>query len=253
MSNLVIGYTNAVVLGTVAASSSATGLGPTQLQNDQGGDTYALRIPVVTSSTITVTWSGLYHGFGLFRTNLTPSASVSAVVKNGSTTVASFTFMPVVAGYRQTVYVLPVPVTGTSVVFTLSDSANTDGFMSIPLAFAGPLFQPARNMGYSSSPGRADQTTSTVTRSGAEIIRSDYIRRTFDLSFAGIKDAEQTAVWSIDLAGRQGNNLFFVPDPASLIINTQAIFGRLIPQTGLTYPLQNADARGYRATITERL
>jgi hypothetical protein len=252
VSKLVIGYTNAVVLGTVAASSSVGGLGPDQLQNDQGNSASALQIPT-TSGTITVTWTGLYHGFGLFRTNLTASAVVNWTVKSGSTTVYSGTSLAVVPGYRQTALVLSAPVSGTSLVITISDATNPDGYLNIPLAYAGPLFQPYRNMSYQSSPGRMDQTTVATTRSGGEVIRSDYIRRTYDLSFAGIKDVEQTAMWAIDLAGRQGSNLFFVPDPASLIINTQAIFGRLLPQSGLTYPERSPDVRGYRATITERL
>lgn len=252
MSNLVIGYANAVLFGSVSASASSSGLGPDQLQNDQGNSASALQIPG-TSGTITINWTGQYHGFGLFRHNLTPNATVTFTVYNGGSGALAGTALAPVAGYRQSVWVNTAPVSGTSLVISISDAGNPDGFLNIPLAYAGPLFQPARNMDYQSSAGRMDQTTVVTTRSGAEVVRNDYIRRTYDLSFSGIKDVEQTALWAIDLAGRQGNNLFFVPDPASLIINTQAIFGRLLPQSGLTYPLQNADARGYRATITERL
>lgn len=252
MIRAVIGYTNGVILGTVAASSFVTGLGPDQLQNDQGGMSFALRIPA-TSGTITVTWTGTYHGLGLFRTNLTTSAVVTWTVKNGASTVFTGNSLPVVAGFGQTALVLGTPVSGTSVQISISDGTNPDGFLSVALAYVGPLFQPALNLDFQSAPGRMDQTTIATTRSGAEVVRNDFIRRTYDMSFSALKDVEQTAIFAIDLAGRQGNNLFFVPDPASLIINAQAIFGRLIPKSNLTYALQAADARGYQAQMSERL
>jgi hypothetical protein len=252
VSNLVLGYLNAVVLGSVAASSYVGGLGPDQLQNDQGNAASALQIPA-TSGTITVTWTGLYHGFGLFRTNLSTGATVTWTVKNGSSTVATGTSLAVAAGYQQSVYVLSAPVSGTSLVVSISDAGNPDGHLNIPLMFAGPLFQPARNMSWQSSSTRTQQTTKALTRSGGVVIRTDWVKRSYDLNFAGIKEAELTAIGAIDLAGRQGNNLFFVPDPQSLTINLDALFGEFEPQTGITYPYSYRDARGWRATITERL
>jgi hypothetical protein len=252
MSRLVIGYLNSVLLGAVTASASTGGLGPDQLQNDQGNPAQALQIPG-TSGTITVTWTGLYHGFGLFRHNLTTAATVTFAVKSGASTVYSGTAIAPVAGYRQSVLVAATPVSGTSLVVTISDAGNPDGHLNIPLMFAGPLFQPARNMSFQSAPSRTQQTVKTLTRSGGTIIRTDWIKRAYDLNFSGIKEAELTAIASIDLAGRQGNNLFFVPDPASLTINMDALYGEFEPQTGITYPFQSADARGWRAMITERL
>lgn len=252
MSNLVLGYLNSVMLGSVTASSSTSGLGPDQLQNDQGNPSQALQIPG-TSGTITVTWTGLYHGFGLFRHNLTTNATVTFTVKNGGSTVLTATAIAPVAGYRQSVFVNTIPVSGTSLVVTISDAGNPDGHLNIPLMFAGPLFQGARNMSYSSAPSRTQQTVKALTRSGGVVVRNDWIKRVYDLNFAGIKEAELTAIGAIDLAGRQGNNLFFVPDPQSLTINLDAIFGEFEPQQGITYPLQSRDARGWRATITERL
>lgn len=252
MSRAVIGYSNSALLGSVAASSSVGGLGPDQLQNDQGGPDYALQIPS-TSGTITITYTGVYHLFGLFRHNLTTGATVTWVVKNGASTVMTGTSLAPVAGFRQSVYMAPAAVNGTSMVVTISDAGNPDGFLNIPLIYAGPLFQPAVGLDYQSSPGRQAQQVKTTTRSGAVIIRTDWIKRTYDMVFNDLKDVEVAAIDEIDLSGYQGNNILFVPNPASLLINKEAVFGELQPASGVTYPKQAADARGYRATMVERL
>jgi hypothetical protein len=250
---LVIGYLNAVRLGAVAASSSVGGLGPDQLQNDQGNSAQALQFSGTTGCTITVTWSGLYHAFGIFRHNLTPGATVTFTVKNGGSTVLTGTALASVPGFRQSVWVAGAPVFGTSCVISIADAGNPDGHVNVPLAFVGPVFQPARNMTFQSSFGRAQQVSKAITRSGGVIPRLDWLKRIHDVVFSGIKEAELSAITEIDLAGRQGSNLLFVPNPASLTINTEAIFGEFEPQSNVGYFGQNRDFRSWSARLTERL
>lgn len=243
--NCVIGHLNSFVSGSVSASSHATGLGPDQLQNDQGNASFALQIPG-TSGSITVSGvSADYRMFGLFRTNLTAGASVTWSIGGASCAVVPW--------FGQSVLVLDTPVSASGVTVSISDGSNPDGFLNIPLAYAGPGFQPQVNMDFSSAPNRGVGTLKEITRAGGSFIRNDYVKRTFDVVFSGIKPDEIVTMDEIDLVGRHGHNVLFVPDPTSVNVGREAIFGEWEGTTGLTYPYQATDARGYRATATERL
>jgi hypothetical protein len=242
--NLVIGHLNQFLSGSVSASASVAGLGPSQLQNDQGNASFALQIPG-TSGSITVSGSAEYRMFGLFRTNLTPSASVSWSIGGASCAVVPW--------FGQSVLVLDAPVSAGGVTVSISDPSNPDGFLNIPLAYAGPGFQPLVNMDFSSAPNRQAGTLKEITRAGGTLARNDWVKRTFDLSMSNIRPDEVTTMDDIDLVGRHSHNILFVPDPMSATIGREAIFGEWEGTSGLTYPYQAADARGYRATITERL
>lgn len=244
MANCVIGHLNQFLTGSVSASAHATGLGPDQLQNEQGNATFALQIPG-TSGSITVSGSANYRMFGLFRTNLTPSASVTWSIGGASCSVVPW--------FGQSVLVLDAPVSGSSVTVSISDGGNPDGFLNIPLAYAGPGFQPVVNMDFQSAPNRQAGTQKEITRSGGSFIRNDWTKRTFDVVMSNIGTDEIVTMDEIDLVGRHGHSVLFVPDPASVNIGREAIFGEWEGATGLTYPYQLATVRGYRATVTERL
>ena len=53
----------------------------------------------------------------------------------------------------QSLVCAPEAVLGDSVRLSLSDPANPDGWMDIPLAYIGPLWQPARNSSTQSTAG----------------------------------------------------------------------------------------------------
>jgi hypothetical protein len=244
MANCVIGHLNQFLTGSVTSSSHATGLGPDQLQNEQGNASFALQVPA-TTATITVTSASQYRMFGLFRTNLTSSATVSWSIGGASCSVVPF--------FGQSVLVLDAPVSAGGVTVDISDTGNPDGFLNIPLAYAGPGFQPLVNMDFGSAPNRAVGTMKEITRSGGSFVRNDWVKRTFDYVSSNIGVDELVTMDEIDLVGRHGHNVLFVPDPASATIGREAIYGEWEGVTGLTYPYQLATVRGYRATITERL
>ena len=256
MNTMILGSQNLVLAGSVTASASVAGMGPNQLQNDQGNAAAALQIPSTTGSvTVAIAGYSAWRAFGLFRTNLTPDAVVTwSVIYGFVGTIYTGTSSAVVPGFGQTVLAIPsTPAPGSAVRVDISDPTNPDGFLNIPLMYAGPAWQPARNMDYQSSPGRASQNTRAMTRAGGVITRSDWVKRTYDLSLSAIQQGEMTQLYAADLAGRQGGNVLFVPDPASATISQEAIFGELEPTSGVTYPYQGADARAWRARITERL
>lgn len=258
MSNLVIGYQNNLLLGGLAVSSSVPGLDASQLQNDQGNAATAWQTTGVGTATLTITAAAgsKWRAFGLFRTNLTTAAVVTVQVRNGGsggTIVYSGTLSALVAGYGQLLVVAPAEVVGDWCRFTITDAANPDGFFNVPLVYAGTVFQPLRNMSYASSTSRTASQVKATLRAGGVIIRTDWVARSYDCTFAGIKAVELPTIRAIELAALNGNNILFVPDPASSTITQEAVFGVLEPQGGIGYPYQGGDARGYRVIVTERL
>lgn len=252
MANLALGYQNFVPSGVITASASTPGLGADQLQNDQGNASAALQIPA-TSGTITLNYTGSYAAFGLFRTNLSPSGVVTFAVMNGNTVVYSGTALPPQPNYGQVVLVASVAVSGTSVQVTISDPSNPDGFLNIPLMYAGPALQPTRNFDYQSAPGRTNQLVRADTRSGGALFRSDWIKRTFDVSLPSLTPTEIEAVRDMDFIARQGANILLVPNPDAPTIARDALFGEMMPSAPFGYVTQSGFLRSYRAIITERL
>lgn len=262
MANFCLCWPNRVTYGTITVSSAEPGLGGENLANDSGSPVYAWQTAGVTNGAINLVLptQDTWRAFGLFRTNLTANAAVRWRVWAGT----SMSDVPlfdsgqrsagIAPSYLQSVLVLPSEVTGQMVQCDINDTGNPDGFLSVPLAYAGPIWQPLRNFDASSSTGRTSQSVKTATRGGGVVVRNDWTKRTFTLSLSGIRAAE---VWSkvmdADLYARRGNNLLFIPDPADPLINLQSIFGEVEPTSEITYPNRVAEGRGWRATITERL
>ena len=74
------------------------------------------------------------------------------------------------------------------------------------------------------------------------------------MAWDGIRNAD---VWSqlaeMDRAARAGGNILFVPDTASAAVAQEVVFGRLLPTADIGWPAKSANARSWRARITERL
>ncbi len=258
MANCLIGWPNRFTFGRITASAQEAALPATNLANDQGsadqgfqcpGTSVRIQVDLPTDTPCRI--------FGLFRTNLTATAKTRWVVRTAALvkTWEGGTFPAgVVAGYGQTVTTAPPGIVGGQVYCDITDPDNPDGFLNIPLAYAGPAWQPVRNFDYASAPGRVSQSAETATRSGGVVTRSDWVKRTFDLSLSGVKAAEVwDRVMDLDLYARRGNNVLFVSNPGSAVMQRESLFGQVKPESGVTYPHQAADARGWRATITERL
>ena len=157
-------------------------------------------------------------------------------------------------GFGQSVHVAPAPVAGEAVRLDITDPTNPDGFINVPLAYAGPVWQPATNIAYDTSLGRDDATDETTTRGGAEFPTLQWTRRRWDVSLQGIRASELwPSVMELDRAARTGQNVLFVPDPAGADVAREAVFGRLRSLGDVTYPFGNGDRRAWRARITERL
>jgi hypothetical protein len=108
------------------------------------------------------------------------------------------------------------------------------------------------NFAYGQQETVIDQSTVTETRGGQEYLTVGPQRRRHDFTLPWLTEAEKyNAVLEIDrLAGVRGNVLW-IPNPASVYLNKQAIFGRLA--TLLPVARQNVRYHAKNYTITERL
>ena len=266
MADALYGWVNRIVTGSLTAGSSQALLPVANLQNphgsaDQGWQTAAgVRDPVpgawmVCDAGASVTW----RAFGLFRTNLTEQAQVRWFVS----AAADFSTLAydsgkisagVVDGYNQHVHIAPSTVTGRYLRLWIYDEANPDGFINIPLAFAGPAAAPGFNFDYPSTFGIEEVTDEVVTRGGAEYPEFRFNRRRWNVEINTIEKAE---VWSIIVPWWQasvgGNNVLFVPDSEADDVQRVSIFGRVKANSDISYPYETIDYRAWRANVTERL
>ena len=227
------------------------------------------------------------RAFSLHRLNLTSAGTVRVRVGNDpsfATWISDSGPRPgPAAGYGQVVIVFPeagepgvtivteagVPVTLEDPAFLLTaetgargrycridieDPGNPDGHINVPLAYIGPAWTPHRNYGYDSAPGAEADLQVVTTRGGQEFADLRWRRRVWDIALPSIRpDEVWDRVMDLHLAALDGRNVLFVPAPTGDEVYRQAIFGRLTPQSSITYPQKTPALRSWRARITERL
>ena len=256
MARCIFGWPNGWTGGSLLASSQEAALPVGNLANGQGSPDQGWQSQAGVKSArieFVIANSLAFRAFGLFKTNLTPFATVRWTVADAGYDSG---VQPggVVPGYGQSVRVLPAAVAGQHVTCDISDPYNPDGFLNVPLAFAGPAWQPFRTFDYSSGLGKLATSTRTATRAGGVVIRTDSIKRTWDVTLSGVRDAEvRPLLLDLETYGLRGNNVLFVPDPDAATINTDALFGELTPSANLTWPYKSPEVRAWRAALVERL
>lgn len=135
----------------------------------------------------------------------------------------------------------------------IEDYGNTQGFLNIPLAYAGGAWEPGRQISSDSAWGVDVSVDEVVTRGGAEYPVTRFNRRRWDFTIQALPDAE---VWpwlaEVMRVARTNTNILFVPFPAGNDTNYEAVFGRMTWQD-VTFPHPTKTYRGVRARVTERL
>ena len=227
------------------AAQSAAGLPPAQLPD-------ALSFGSGPNAAVTLSEVRLYPA-RLSQAQLLALATAGATVTGGTTFDSGTVPAGVAAGFGQSLVIAANEAAGRVAQLDVSDPGNPDGFLSIPLAYAGPVLQPLRNLDYSSAEGQTEQSTKKLSRSGGVSKRTDWIKRVYEMSLSGIRASEKAQFMALDRFGRQGGNVLLVPDPASATRAQEAVFGEFEPQGNIGYPFQTPEARSYRATVTERL
>ncbi|MCG7357134.1 hypothetical protein MHL39_10835 [Roseomonas mucosa] len=159
----------------------------------------------------------------------------------------------IVRSLMQAVVMLDADVTAKAARIQISDPGNPDGFLNIPLAYAGPGTFLDRNFDYSSGIGRTRSSRDAQTRGGQLISVLDYTQRYWELSHQSLGEAE---VWGKimemdELASRRVNILFIPQDTEAM--QREALFGTVESSRAISYPYGGADRRSWAGRITERL
>lgn len=257
-----IGFNNYVLSAALAAGSAAPTMSVGNLQDETGSPSVAWQTAggAVTSAaganfTITPPLAAqTWRAAGIFRTNLTQSAMVTfSFVLNG-TPVYSWASIGPTPGYGLVVHVAPDNIVADYCRIDIDDIDNPDGFINVPLCFAGPAWLPLSAPSYDTTIGSDSQSDETVSRGGQEFTSLLWFKRRMELAFAGIRPSELlSGVAPLERAARTGNNILFVPDIASDTLLAEAIYGRMTPTADIGYPYSAADRRSWRTKITERL
>jgi len=258
----VFSFQNYAKFSTIHANSYAPAMPPTNVATDSGSPAEAWQTAagVVTPAggallNIAPSVAGLTWGVvGLFRTNLTTSASVNAVLwKAGSPPVSVWgsTLSPVY-GRGQVVFLIP-NIVADYVQITFDDPTNPDGFINVPLVVCGQVWKPSRPIGFASTVGRDVSQAETVTRGGQTDTQLLWRRRRWNIQ-ADVLAAEAWSYLDFLLQyADTGTNVFFCPDSNSPYLQNEAIFGQMKSIADVSYPYQFADRRRWSASITERL
>lgn len=183
-------------------------------------------------------------------TSAAASTLDSAVLTYDSGTVSA----GIVYGVGQSIVVASANVSGRYARVDIDDAGNTDGFINIPLAFAGPVWIPTVGADWQSSIGRNDRTDEVQTIGGQEYPINRWQQRKWNLALNAIASADVWAnVMPLDQASRFGSNVLYIPDTASADIAKETILGRLRMVSDITYADRSVNLRALRATIAERL
>lgn len=186
-------------------------------------------------------------------------AQIKSLAQTGATRTGATTFdsgtvnAGVAAGFGQSLVTAAAEVSGRVAQLDIADPGNPDGFLSVPLAYAGPVLQPLRNYDYGSGQGRTAQVTKKLSRAGGVSARPDWTKRVFDMSLSGIRAFEMPQFALLDLFARSGGNVLVVPDPASATRTVETVYGECEPGSNFGYAAASAEARNWRALFTERV
>jgi hypothetical protein len=155
------------------------------------------------------------------------------------------------------VSVPPANTFASSLVVSINDSTNPDGFINVPLAFGGRAWFPVGAASWNTTVGRDSQVDETVTRGGQEYPVMRWQRRRWNIALDSVRGSELWAdLDALDLSARAGGNRLLAPDVTSSNLQCEAIFGRLVATADVSFPYGFADRRAWRAwraSLTERI
>ena len=261
--NSLIAWQNYAKQATITATSAATNLPAVNVAGDSGSASQAWQ---TVSGVLTAAAGAViqiapmvaarsWDVIGLFRTNLTTAASVTfTLYNNPSTQVWTQTLTGPLAGYGQIIALPPAGTVADYVQIGINDPTCPDGFVNVPMIFAGAAWRPLGSIGYASTMGRDATTTETTSRGGQEFPALYYQRKRWSVSLDALRTAETWAnADRLNLYASTGSNVLFVPDVTDAYVQQEAIFGRVKPTADLSYPYQGADRRKWVFTISERL
>jgi hypothetical protein len=257
MQNCAFGAVNRVLTATLTADQQVAALPVTNLQTDQGDASHAWRVAANNGLvTLKLTAADTWQAFSFHRTNLTATASWWVEVSNAGTVVYRYgqagANQPTNIKAGQFVHVAPAPVTGDQVRIQVYDPNTVDGFLSLPLMYAGPIWQPVRNMSWQGDEDTDSGVDEVTSLGGQEYPQFRYARRVLTIDHQSLGQAELPVIRAVSLLGLQGRNILFLPNPSAATLNSDALFGRLTPSS-IGNPAGSADRRNTKFTLKERI
>lgn len=253
-----IGWNNYCKTGSLAASSEEPTLPITNLANDQvnassGWQTLNGDVTLVTLTVTLPSTALLISAFGLFGTNLTPSATALFEAKLGGVTQASATLPGPQEGYGQLVGVFGSDVTADGMVITISDAGNPDNHLNIGGAFVGQMWFPLSGISWSTTYGENAARDDFRARGGARFINPLYTERYWKIVLDAIRASEAwDELGELKRIASLGGNVLFLPDVTDVDLFRMAVFGVLETQADVSFPAHSVDARQVTMQVTER-
>lgn len=252
MTNALIGWQNAISTAALSGDASTySGFPASNLALDLGGNAYAWRTGTGGSSfTATLAAAVAVRVISLHRTNLTAAATWRVQMSKAGASVYDSGVVPAGVSLGQCLIVLAAAITADSLTVTVTDPANPQAYLSIPFAYAGPVFAPSRQYTNDATFGGKAQVDSYTSRSGNVFSQFRWRARTTKLPWQNFLPTEMLTVEAINAYADTDRNLLIVPRPDALTSGPFPIFGTVsVDDRGIVLG-------GYRSsalTITERL
>lgn len=255
------GWENAIEAAgvTLAASAATAELGPDLLRVPVGSPAVAWQTPAGTTTaalTITSPAALSWAVACLSRTNLTSGATIRLRAGTAANLVSAPTYdsgtIPagVAIGIGQALHILPSAVSAAALRIDLSDPTNPDGFLNVPLAFAGPVA--GASIAPDSDMGLDVRQADTTTRTG--VVFTDPLSRARGWQFRLAATREEDLAWldAFEAAAAARRNVLFVPRAEYTRASAETVFGLLTPGRR-SFSTATGARRRWSATIIERL
>lgn len=257
MTQTLLAWTNVLKTAAISATSSDPGLPPENTITDIGGAQAAWQSAngVTNASLIYVlaTAGTPVNVIGIFRTNLTDVAQITATITYGGIDTWTKTIAGPAVGYGQVIFVLDSAEYADEITIAIDDPSNPNGFLNVPLAFASDGWTPTYNI----DPTFADTwrpIQNVLTTRGGQVyptMLSNARSATFAMP-AVTETQAYTSGREIERLRGLGINVLFIPDTEGAEVKRDAVFG-LVSDTRPMGVLQGASRiRTWGATVTER-
>lgn len=257
-----LGWQNAIDLDGVAlaASSAVDGLGPELLRiSARGSPAEAWQTLAGTTEAwlqVTLPAAGIWQAVALCRSNLTPGATLRVRIWATASTVPAPAYdsgtvsAGVAVGVGQALHIMPAAVSGMLMRIDLSDPANPDRSLNLPLAYAGPLVDVAISPDANTGPEvrRADVTA----RAGQVMVDPLSRARGWQFRLPAVRQADLAWLAGLEAAAAAGRNILFIPSQGDERASAETVFGLLTPGR-LGFVGTTGRFRVWSASISERL
>ncbi|UMM63093.1 hypothetical protein [Aristophania vespae] len=250
------GWKNLALTGILSTDDSAYNLPISNLTDPHGAPARGWRTRSGTANfTITLqngqiaTWNVLsFH-----RANFSQNFLLNITVYRGEQNVLTTGWVACSCRGGQAIMVFE-KTEGTSLKIEINDHSNPDGFLSIPLCFAGNIWQPERNFSTQSTKGITIGEQVTSSLSGAEFVEPYYTQRVATIVHQSLGNRDLLTINQIIRTASADQNILFIPDPDAAydVLAETAIFGRL-SCGDVSNPYGVADRHAATFTIKERL